>query len=131
VANTDAGFSSNMSDAADRVADAAGQMRQKAAEVGQQAAAAIDSKRQRAAGGLESTAQKLHESAEQLPGGEGVRRFAHRTADTLGATAGYVRSHSVRDMVDDATDFVKDHPGQALLGAVALGFFAGWMMRRS
>ena len=41
------------------------------------------------------------------------------------AGADYLRENSARDMVDDAMDVVKNNPGVALLGAVALGFLVG------
>ena len=40
---------------------------------------------------------------------------------------------SVRDLdlVGKSTEYIKSNPTQAMLGAAAIGLFAGWMIRRS
>jgi len=73
-----------------------------------------------------ATADSLDSAAASInAGGDRVAEFAHDTADTLGASAKYVRKHDSQDMVHDIESLVKAHPGKALLGAVVLGFFAG------
>jgi ElaB/YqjD/DUF883 family membrane-anchored ribosome-binding protein len=133
VANTGTrtgSFASGAQDAEDGLFDVADQVGQKAADIGQQAIHAVDAQRKRAASGLDAAAQKLRVSADRLPGGEDVSRFAHDTADALGATADYFRTHDLGDMLDDVGGYVKTHPTQALVGATALGFLAGWLLRR-
>lgn len=131
VANTTSRmFPPGPADAGERLSNAAEQVRQSASDAASQAADAIDAQRRRAAGGLDAAADALHANADRLPGGEGVKQFARDAADRIGATADYVRSHDVGDMVDDVTDYVKANPVPALIGALALGFFAGWMLRR-
>ena len=102
-----------------------------AVEVGEQAMKAVDTGRQRAASGLSSAADKLHQTADRLPGGPRVSRAAHKTADGLGATANYLGENSFGDMLSDVGDVVKAHPTQALLAALAVGFLVGRAMRRS
>jgi ElaB/YqjD/DUF883 family membrane-anchored ribosome-binding protein len=107
------------------VSDAARDLRQKVSDVSQRAADTVDEQRFRAAGGLDTAADRLNQS------GDGVRNFARGTADKLGATADYLRNHDARDIVDDVKSFAKAHPTQALVGAVALGFLAGRLFRRN
>ncbi len=115
----------------DRAADQVANVRDRAAEAARQGMRAADSGRERAASGLENAADKLHDAADQLPGGERVSRAAHKTADALDATGQYVSKHGFRDMFDDATEFIKAHPTQALVGALAIGYFVGRGMRRN
>jgi hypothetical protein len=76
--------------------------------------------------GRVATADSLDSAAASLnAGGDRVADLAHSTADSLGASAKYVRKHDSRDMVHDIESLVRAHPGKALLGAVILGFFAG------
>ena len=69
-----------------------------------------------------------------IPSGNAVRKFADQAADTVKdtvkGTANYFRNNSVQDFGDDIRKYVVAHPGPAILGAVAIGFFAGRMMRR-
>ena len=89
------------------------------------AAARIDDSRSTAADGLDAAASALHERAADLPGGETVRNVARATADRLGSSAEYVRSHDAKRMVADVESFVKSNPGPALAIAAAFGFLLG------
>ena len=64
-----------------------------------------------------------------LPGGADVSRFARRAADRIDGAAQYLRDHEVKDMMSGVESFIKEHPAQALLGAVVVGFLAGRSMR--
>ena len=81
--------------------------------------------RSAAAGGLDSAAEALHSGADALPSGGKVSAAAHSAADALASGADYLRGHDLQDMVDDLVEVVKNNPGPALLGAVALGFLMG------
>ena len=94
------------------------------------AAARIDDSRSTAADGLDAAASALHERAADLPGGETVRNVARATADRLGSSAEYVRSHDAKRMVADVESFVKSNPGPALAVAAAFGFLLGRMLSR-
>ena len=93
--------------AAARIGDATSRVQDTASALGHRAVSAIDAQRANAANGLDGTATGLH------------------------ATAGYIRENRVKDMVADVTAYVKAHPAQALIGAVAVGFIAGRMLRRT
>jgi len=51
-------------------------------------------------------------------------------ADTLGDAASYIRNKKFTDMWDDAQGGVKAYPAAALIGAVAVGFVVGRLLRR-
>ena len=67
------------------------------------------------ADGLDSAASSLNAGADR------VTDLAHSTADSLGASAKYVRKHDSSAMVHDVESLIKAHPGKALLTAVVLG----------
>ena len=94
------------------------------------AAATIDESRARAADGLDATASALHDRAADLPGGETVRHVARATADRLGNSAEYLRTHDATRMVADVESFVKSNPGPALAVAAAFGFLLGRALSR-
>ena len=64
----------------------------------------------------------VHERADDLPGGQTVKEFAHAAADRLSTTADYMRTHDAKRMMADVETVVKSNPGPALLVAAALGF---------
>jgi len=102
--------------------DGASEATSRAAEIGQRAAAAIDSKRESVARGMDSAAESLHGRADRLPGGEKVAGAAHTAADAVERAADYVRDQDVSAMLADVRDAVTRHPGAALLTAAAVGF---------
>jgi ElaB/YqjD/DUF883 family membrane-anchored ribosome-binding protein len=61
---------------------------------------------------------------------EGIENAASTVRDRLDDTVSYFRDNDARRMADDLTSYVKSHPAQALIGAIAIGFFAGRMIRR-
>jgi ElaB/YqjD/DUF883 family membrane-anchored ribosome-binding protein len=105
-------------------------LKSKAQQVGRNVRAKIDENRAPAAQKLRNAASALHQKADRLPGGETVAGVAHKTADTMQATAEYVRQHNLQDMMADVDTFVRKRPGQSLLAAVAAGFLIGRTLRR-
>jgi ElaB/YqjD/DUF883 family membrane-anchored ribosome-binding protein len=103
-------LSSNLADASSRIQD--------------KAADAFRAGRIATADGLDSAASSLNS------GGDRVADLAHSTADSLKASAKYVRRHDGSRIVDDIESLIREHPGKALLGAAVLGFFAGRVFRR-
>ncbi len=57
--------------------------------------------------------------------------FASKAAETLGATAGYIQSHDVHEMIADAEALARRNPVPALVSAAALGLVLGAFLRRS
>ena len=78
-----------------------------------------------AAEGLDSAASAMQS------GGARVASAAQRTGEALASGADYVRAHDARDMMDDLMEIVRNNPGPALLGAVALGFIVGRAVYRN
>jgi hypothetical protein len=65
---------------------------------------------------------RILEKAEQLPGGEKIVEAAHSAMEAMENATDYVREQDWREMMADARDLMKRHPGATLLTAVALGF---------
>lgn len=116
---------------ADKLSDATAQLKAKASEYGRIAADKIDENMTSAAAGLDKAAATLYDKAENLPGVETARGMAHSAADTLSATAGYVREHDVDSMVTGARAVVRKNPGQSLLIAGVIGFLIGRAFKRT
>src|SRR6188768_2401533 len=94
------------------------------------AAAKIDESRSTAADGLDAAATALHNRAAGLPGGETVQNAVRATADRLGSSAEYVRTHDTKRMMADVESFVRSNPGPALAVAAAFGFLLGRALSR-
>jgi ElaB/YqjD/DUF883 family membrane-anchored ribosome-binding protein len=62
---------------------------------------------------------------------KGVEHVAEGVRAGVESSVQYFREHGFKDVVDDLTAYVKSHPTQALIGAAALGFIAGRLLRRS
>jgi len=99
-------------------------------DVARDAAAKIDESRSTAADGLDAAASGLHHKAADLPGGETVRNVARATAERLGSSAEYVRTHDAARMMADVESLVKSNPGPALAVAAAFGFLLGRALAR-
>jgi ElaB/YqjD/DUF883 family membrane-anchored ribosome-binding protein len=94
------------------------------AELARKASRKADQARATAAEGLDTAAGAVHTGAAR------VASAARSAADALTSSAQYVREHDARDMMDDLMQVVKNNPGPALLGAVALGFVLGRALSR-
>jgi hypothetical protein len=107
----------------EKLSAAAIETKARAADLGRKATDTADQARTATAAGLSAAAGAIADSADK--GADRARRVAHRTADALSTSADYIRANSVRDMMDDVMGVVKNNPGVALLGAVAVGFLVG------
>jgi len=58
--------------------------------------------------------------------GDTAARVSEKVSDTIDDAASYLRN----DLWDDAQRIVKANPAAALLGAVAVGFVVGRLLRR-
>jgi hypothetical protein len=99
--------------------------------LGQSAADAVDSGRRAAADGIQTAAETLRSATDRLPGGPAVREYANRTAEGLDRTVHYLRERNPRDMWMDLQEGAKARPVPFILGALALGFVAGRLLRRA
>src|SRR5262245_60660888 len=62
--------------------------------------------------------------------GEGIENAASTAREKFGDTVEYFREQGFKGVGDDVTKYVKSHPVQALVAALALGFVAGQLLRR-
>ena len=112
--------------------DAATKMlRDEASTIGQSALDALDSSRGAAARGVQSTADALRSTADAMPGSPKVKDFADGAVRMLDGTARYLRDKQPKDMLGDLQMQAKANPVAFLIGALAVGFLAGRMLRRS
>jgi ElaB/YqjD/DUF883 family membrane-anchored ribosome-binding protein len=115
--------------ASDQLSEAVTSVKDKAQDLGKLAAGKVDETRGAAAKGLASAASTIHRKADSLPGGDTVHNVVHSTADKMAATADYLRSHRMKDVIADIEGCVRRNPGPSLLAAVAVGFLAGRLLR--
>jgi len=90
-----------------------------------------DQARVSTASGLQRAASKVQETAGRLPGGDTVQNAARTVASGMEHSATYLREHDFTDMQADIGNFVRRHPGQSLIAALAAGFLLGQALRRS
>jgi ElaB/YqjD/DUF883 family membrane-anchored ribosome-binding protein len=87
----------------------------------------IEQTHERAASGVESAAQQVR---EQTFGSGGIRETAGtKLADSMEKTAVYLREHDTKTMMADFEMYAKEHPTQAIMGAVAVGFILGRVLK--
>ena len=117
------------SDMAHQAADKASEMGRhaadKASEMGRHAMDRADQSRGSVAEGLERTAQALR---SKMP--EGASEYAQPAVEAMERAADYIRTHDLKEMGNDLTSTVRQHPGPSLIAAVAVGFLVGVMLRR-
>jgi ElaB/YqjD/DUF883 family membrane-anchored ribosome-binding protein len=108
----------------DDTRDAGSESSSAASELGRKASIKADQARAKAAETLDTAAGAVHS------GGARVASAAQSTAEALSSGAKYVREHDARDMMGDLMQLVRNNPGPALLGALALGFVVGRALSR-
>lgn len=81
----------------------------------------------RAASGMQSAAERLRERAEGKSGM--TAEVGTKAADTMERGASYLREHDTQEIIDDVERYVREHPMQALAGAVVGGFLIGRILR--
>jgi ElaB/YqjD/DUF883 family membrane-anchored ribosome-binding protein len=120
----------NPSNLVNKLTSAVNETKSKLQQMGHNVQAKIDGTRGPTADKLKSTASRIHEKADKLPGGDKVAGFAHCAADKLQATADYVREHDAQAMMAEVEGYVRKHPGRSLLAATAAGLLIGRAFRR-
>lgn len=88
----------------------------------------IDSAREPIADKLLAAADTLRAQGERLP--RGPAGIARGAADKLEASATYLVSRTVPQMMEDILSLVREKPAQSLLVAGTLGFLLGRAMSR-
>lgn len=81
----------------------------------------------KAAQGLGSAAEKMRSRAEE---DQGMRSTVEtKAAEAMDKTAGYLKEHDSQELMRDLEEFVKAHPMQAAVGALAAGYVLGKLVR--
>jgi hypothetical protein len=102
----------------------------KAKDKADAASGTINQQRENLSSGLDHAASTLHEQAAKMPGGPRAVNAAHRLADSIEATASYLRQRDFADMRDDLLNVCRRYPVQAVISAVAVGFLLSRSVRR-
>jgi ElaB/YqjD/DUF883 family membrane-anchored ribosome-binding protein len=79
---------------------------------------------------LERAAARVREQGQNLPGGERTSRATDYLAGKAEQTAGYIRSRTSSEMMSDVGEVVRRHPVQTIVGALVAGFLIGRSARR-
>lgn len=101
--------------------------REVASEYGQKAQDQIETGKDQAAIGIEKAAEKLRERAGQSGGMPA--QATEKVAAGMENAATYLRDHSTNDIWADVEYYVREHPTQAVAGAVVAGFLLGRILR--
>jgi ElaB/YqjD/DUF883 family membrane-anchored ribosome-binding protein len=105
----------------------AGQAREQMQNVAGQAKDQAEQVRERAADSTEMAADKLR---EQVEGRGGVQeKVGIKAADAMERTAGYLREKRTDEIWHDVENMAREHPMQALGGAIVAGFVIGRILR--
>lgn len=93
----------------------------------------MDQQKGRAAEGLGSVAQALHQTADSLQGNDqgALGQYAHRAADTVEQISSQLRDKSVEQLLSEAERFARREPEVFLGGAVLLGLLASRFLKAS
>lgn len=93
----------------------------------------LDSGMSSAADRMEGIAQRLDDVADERMSGEGIRgragAAAHKVADRIEDTAGYLRNNDAHDLLDRLESQVRERPLEMLLAGVATGWLVGKILR--
>jgi hypothetical protein len=103
------------------------QMKEKASEYGAKAQEQADQRKDQAAGGLERAAEMLRDRSDSMDGTPA--QAGTKVAESMDTAATYLKQHSTSDMLNDLEQFAREHPGQALAGAIVAGFVVGRILR--
>jgi ElaB/YqjD/DUF883 family membrane-anchored ribosome-binding protein len=105
----------------------ADQAKEKASEYGEKAQEQAELAKDQAAGGIERAADALRERSESMEGTPAQAGI--KVADSMETAAAYLKDHNTTEMWGDLERYAKQHPGQALAGAVVTGFILGRILR--
>jgi ElaB/YqjD/DUF883 family membrane-anchored ribosome-binding protein len=111
----------------DKAQELAGRTKEAASEYGARAQEQLDKGMDQAADGMESAAARLRSQAENtegMPAQAGVK-----VADGIETAATYLREHNTDEVLNDVEHYVRQHPTQALVGAIFAGFVIGRVLR--
>ncbi len=98
-----------------------------AAQVKDKAEATADKAMDTGADQMQSTADTIREKVE---GQGGIpEKAGTAVADGMERTATYLREHDSKEVMEDVENYIREHPMQAVVGAVAFGLIVGRVLR--
>jgi ElaB/YqjD/DUF883 family membrane-anchored ribosome-binding protein len=103
------------------------QAKEKASEYGDKAQEQAEKAKDQAAGGMEQAASMIRDRSRSMEGTPG--EAGTKVAESMESAATYLKEHNTTEMWNDLEHFAKEHPGQALAGAVVTGFVLGRILR--
>ncbi len=103
------------------------QAQDKASELADRAREQAEAGREQAAGGMHQAARKVRESTSGKGGMQ--EQIGGKAADQMERASGYLREHNTSEIMDDMERYDREHPMQAVAGAVAAGFVIGRILR--
>lgn len=115
--------------AKDKATEMAGTAKDKVTDVAGSATDTVDAQRDSVAGGLDKVATTLRDRADQIPGGDKTTQMAQTAAERLQTASSYIKQNEVSDMMTDVESFVRTHPTESLVVALAAGFLLGRTIR--
>jgi ElaB/YqjD/DUF883 family membrane-anchored ribosome-binding protein len=124
---TDRDMSDKAGEMKDRAAEKAGEMKDRAGEIMDRAQEEVDSRRGQAAGGIQDAAGMIRDKTQDQSGI--TAKVGGQVAEGMEGTANYIQTHTTSDMVKDIENFAREHPGQAIVGAVLAGLLIGKILR--
>lgn len=111
----------------ERAREFAGTAQEKVNEYGSKVQERADVGMDKAADSMGRAAEQIREKA-QTSGGIQAEAGV-KLADGMEKTATYLREHDTTQVLDDLETYVREHPMQAVAGAVIGGFVIGRMLR--
>lgn len=98
----------------------------------QQTTSVLTGQKERAADSLDSVAQALRQTSQQLQEQQGgISQLGNTAADRVERVSQYLRNTDVNGIVGDAEAYARSNPGVFLGGALALGFLAARFLKSS
>jgi ElaB/YqjD/DUF883 family membrane-anchored ribosome-binding protein len=76
---------------------------------------------------LEGAADKVRDAVGDKEGMP--REVGLKVADTMDTASTYLKEHSSDEIMKDLESYVKEHPAQAMVGAIFAGFLVGRILR--
>jgi ElaB/YqjD/DUF883 family membrane-anchored ribosome-binding protein len=111
----------------DRAREQFDSVKDQAVAVKDEASERLEMGRERLAEGASAAAERVRDEAESRGGIQA--KVGLKAADSMEQAAGYLRDHETAEMWADFEKYAKEHPMQAVGGAVVAGFLLGRILR--
>jgi len=108
----------------DKIDDMSEKLGDSATKISDKGKEGLETGKEKLGGGMESAADMIRERTGDTSGLP--QEAGTKLADTMDKTATYLHEHSSEEIWSDVESYVREHPTQALVGAV----LAGWVMAR-